>query len=475
MIDVETPGSPGWWFKRLGEQQAARRERLDGLWDRFTGKPPLPEIDAKVSTSTRRAIDVARRAAWSAFQRKARTNYAELIVEATRERMTPIGFRTAADGDEHGDVRARQIWVANELPVESADLHDLMLTLGEAYTITGPADEDGHPVITVEDPRDCITAHDPRRRSRARAALKWYYDDEAEQDVAHIFVPDGPQRCVMHIARREQHRTSTLGKTFRMSPRAWSWVGEPAVLPVRMPVVRFRNRWGMGEFEAHTDHLDRINHMLLQRMVIATLQAFRQRAVKGVPVKDPKTGEPIDYTDVFTADPGALWLLPGTAELWESGQVDLTPLLTSVRDDVRDLSAVTRTPLTYLSPDAANSSAEGASLQREGAVYKAEDRVTRAGTSWAGTMAAAFEFAGDAQRADLGGIETLWRPVERFSLAERYDALTKGKGTVPWRSLMTDVLQYAPEQVARMETERITDELFAGITDEQSPQLEPAP
>jgi hypothetical protein len=82
------------------------------------------------------------------------------------------------------------------------------------------------------------------------------------------------------------------------------------------------NRNGVGEFEPHLDVLDRINHMILQRMVIATMQAFRQRAIKGdtedMPDKDPETGEEIDYDDIFAADPGALWRLPKVRDMWES-------------------------------------------------------------------------------------------------------------------------------------------------------------
>jgi hypothetical protein len=57
------------------------------------------------------------------------------------------------------------------------------------------------------------------------------------------------------------------------------------------------------------------------------------------------------------------------------GQVDLGPVRQAIRDDVQDLAAVTRTPLFYLTPDAANGSAEGASLAREGLVFKTEDRI----------------------------------------------------------------------------------------------------
>lgn len=345
-----------------------------------------------------------------------------------------------------------------------------MVVLGDGYAIVGPPEEgDDLPVITAEDPRQVITAHDPVRQSRVLAGLKLWWDPETSEDLAYVYLPG-----YVRVARRPA-RSSTLGPLFRFSASAWSWDDDASfALPIPdVPVVRFRNRRGVGEFEPHVDLLDRINHMILQRMVIATLQAFRQRAVKGVPVKDPKTGEPIDYEQIFSADPGALWLLPATAEMWESGQVDLSPILASVRDDAKDLATVTRTPFSYFNPDAANGSAEGASLQREGLVYKTEDRLTRAGAGHARGMSLAFQYLGDTVRADPLSIETLWRPVERFSLSERYDAAVKAKAAgVPWRSVMTDILAFTPGQVARMEAERADDILLAP---EPAPEPVPAP
>ncbi|MGI8711089.1 MAG: phage portal protein, partial [Acidimicrobiales bacterium] len=198
-----------------------------------------------------------------------------------------------------------------------------------------------------------------------------------------------------------------------------------------------------------------INVMLLQRVTIAMMQAFRQRAIKGIPVADAE-GREVDYSNVFAADPGALWQLPDDAEIWESGQVDLTPILESVKADVRDLAAVTKVPMFYLFPDAANGSAEGASLQREGLVFKVADRIEQTSESWERVMSLAFGFAGDRERASLVDMETLWQPPERFSLAERYDANSKATD-VPWRTRMSDILQFSPQQVARMEAERVTD------------------
>jgi hypothetical protein len=233
-----------------------------------------------------------------------------------------------------------------------------------------------------------------------------------------------------------------------------------------VPIVRFACRpdmkgHGRGEFEPHLGLLDRINFRTLNAVETATLQAFKQRAIKGIPVKD-EAGEDIDYDDMFSADPGALWLLPAAAEMWESGQVDLGPMRETIKKDVQDLAAVTRTPLFYLSPDAANGSAEGASLAREGLIFKAKDRLAQLGESVEQWMSMAFLLAGDMERASRPDMQVLWSPPERFTLAERYDAASKAQAAgVPWRTVMQSVLQFSPEEIERMEAERAADALLA--------------
>jgi hypothetical protein len=234
-----------------------------------------------------------------------------------------------------------------------------------------------------------------------------------------------------------------------------------------VPVVRFPNRadlagWSMGEFEDVTDVLDRINFMLLQRLVIAAVQAFKQRAIKGDLPSHDAAGNEVDYAGIFRADPGALWQLPEGVDIWESGQSDLAGILSSVRHDIQDLAAVTRTPLFYLTPESNQGSAEGASLAREGLVFKTEDRLAQTGESWEQVMSLAFLFAGDDQRAARGDMEILWASPERFSLAERYDAAVKAQAAgVPWRTVMGDVLQFSPQHVSRMEAERAGEVLLA--------------
>jgi hypothetical protein len=97
----------------------------------------------------------------------------------------------------------------------------------------------------------------------------------------------------------------------------------------------------MGEYEPHTDVLDRINHEILNRMTIATHQAFRQRAIKGLPkVYDEETSQEIDYAGLFTAHPAAVWQLPAVGgDVGVRRQLDLQPILDAVKDDVKHLSA----------------------------------------------------------------------------------------------------------------------------------------
>lgn len=477
-IDVDTVRSPGWWLQRLTLrlQDPSRQARLNLLDATFRGDPPLP-VGAENARETYRA-----------FQRYARSNFAELVVESCRERMTPVGLRTSVESDETGDAVAWRVWRRAGLDVESAEVHRTMLALGDAYVIVGAADSaTGVPTITAEDPRQVITEHDPRQQRRITAALKLFVDDVDDVELAYLFLPGA-----LFVAQRPLERSpmQVSGPTsatwaaapgYGFDPAAWSWREDlsgrlPAGL---MPVTRFRNSRGVGEFEPHLDLLMRINHMILQRMVIATLQAFRQRGVIGLPNTTdglaalPDGSNVIDYNDVFAADPGSLWMAPAGTSFWESGQLDLTPILVSVRDDLKHLSAVSRTPMYALDPGGENQSAEGASLAREGLVYRASDRIMRADDGWVQVMGNAFRWMGDEARADPAGLSMLWQPTDRPSLAERADAASKATD-LPWRSKMIHIWGFSPAEVDEMESQRAADLLFAPTTTASAASSAPA-
>lgn len=447
-INADVPRSPGWWLKRLLEKLQKNQSRYDELDRYYRNENVIPvHASRKVAEAYRRLMRISR------------TNFAELIVEATRERVNLLGFRTAAGGDENGDAEARRIANANSFPILSIDTHRMLFSLADAYVVVGPTDPRiGAPLVSVEDPRQCVAEFDPVLRNRALAAVKVWHDDVEKADRAVLFLPGWALPA----------SKPSVGETLDLSWGAWEPDGDPIrLLDGEIPVVRFANRPdsfgnGVAEFEPHIPLLDRINYTVLSRVETATLQAFRQRAVKGLPLRDSQ-GNEIDYSDIFAMEPGALWQLPPAAEMWESGQVDLGPIRQAVRDDIQDLAAVTRVPLFYLTPDAANGSAEGASLAREGLVFKVQDRIAYIAESWKHVMRYAFLFAGDEQRAQLAELEPIFASPDRVSMAERYDAAAKAAAAgVPWRTRMSDVLQFTPDAIARMEVERAED-AFAAV------------
>lgn len=434
-------------MNRLLDELGNRQERLNKLDRYYQGDADLPFVNDATKDAYRR------------FQRKARTNFAELVVEAVRERMSPLGFRTGAEHDEIGDAAAWKIWQANSLDADCAMVHQAMLSMSDAYVIVGAMDDEiGAPLITPEDPRQVIAACDPVQRRKVVAALKAFNDCDAGLDRVYVYLPGEVWQATR--AATNDWRGWNTG--------SFEWVDDaPGKLPFQtIPVVPFPNRSKLlgpptGEFETSIDTLDRINFMLLQRLMIAALQAFKQRGIKGIPQTDPQ-GNEIDYTDIFRSDPGAMWQLPDTAEIWESGQTDIQGILNAVKADVQDLAASTRTPLFYLTPDAANGSAEGATLARESLVFKTFDRLAQAGESWERVMSLAFTVQGDSARAARPDMEIIWDSPYRYSLTEQYSAavqaLTAG---VPWETRMSRVLQYSPQEIERMKAEKAADAIDA--------------
>jgi hypothetical protein len=193
------------------------------------------------------------------------------------------------------------------------------------------------------------------------------------------------------------------------------------------------------------------------------MQAFRQRAVRGLPTVYPKehpnAGQAIDYGDLFVSDPAAVWHLPPGAEMWESANIDLSPLLQAVKADVEHLCVVTETPLYYMMPGGENQSAEGAVAQRESLVFKAKDRIERVSPKWVDVVALMLLQAGATDRRALARLSPIWASPEMLSLAERADAAQKAQD-IPWKSRMQLIWGFDPATVDRMETERMDDLVF---------------
>jgi hypothetical protein len=427
-----------------------RVQRLNRLHDWYAGCPDLPHVARNAKEAIRE------------FHEHSRTNLAALVADAPADRQRVRGIRTSVDGDSTGDRDAWELWKRMRMPVVTADALRLKYRFGESFILVSPPQEDEPevPVATAEDPRFVVAEQDPMRPWRLRHGLKIIRDDFQGVDLAYLYRPGRIDVAVHEIPRK---RGVLAPEPSRFDARSWEWAPElaPDVPGGLMPLVGLRNLDGKGEFEPHLDLLRRINFMILQRLTVAVFQAFKQRALKGAPNVDAK-GNEIDYNDILSAAPNAVWLLPPDAELWESGEVNLSGVLESAAADIRQLAAASRTPMHMLMPSGENQSAEGAAFAREGLVFKVEDRSARDEGPLAQVMSDAFLWLGDEERAAPAKLSVIWAPPQRSSLSERASALAQAAaGEVPWRTRMIDIGEFDPVDVDRMETERDGDLLFA--------------
>jgi hypothetical protein len=459
---IETPGSPEWWLNHLAAKfierdrtydlqdiyfrprlYRTRRQRMNMLWSYYIGDPPLPEV-------ARQHTDI-----FKDVLRKGRATYAPMTITPMLDRMELNGVRTGVEDGVEGDDVAKRIMEYSNFASAIKDAFTYAFVMSEGYAMVIPAAvgaKDRTPLITAEDPRWCIGEPDPMNPNQLQAALKIGYDVVAGRTIAWLFhdrkqyKANGPEGAVI--------------SQLNITASSFEWDGPPVDLPeldgiASVPVVQLPNARGMGEFEPHLDLLDRINDAILQRIVITAYQSFKQRAVignlEGDQEDEDSAVEEIDWKDVFSADPGALWRVPEGTTFWESNPTDMTGLITAIRDDVKELAAVTSTPLHLITPDAANGSAEGAALMREGLVFKVKDRRARLNPRLVELWKMAFAFAGETDRTS--NIELLWGPIESFSLAAKADAATKLRGIMSRPRILQDIMEFTPDQIEQNEQE----------------------
>lgn len=482
-------GSPAWWFDKLMAGFSApipqrwraegadmepgdndtRRDRLERLWAYYVGRAPLPQVAAEY-TDTFRAV-----------MRKARSNYAEMCVAAMLNRMKLTSIATGVDSTGDDDLFAQIAEVSNwEAMVQ--DLFAYLFTMSETYAMVvspKPGSATAVPMITALDPRTCIGDIDPDNPQILRAALVRSYDSTFGVEKGIVFLP----------GRAFHARRQAVGAFGETLSSAWGWDPErggeagEAVEGIDayggIPVIRIDNAKGMGEFEPHLDLLDRINDTTLQRIVIAWYQAFKQRAIIGDLEGDTDDAEPMtleEFKSIFSADPGSLWKVPDGVKFWESGQADLGPIINAKRDDVKEFAAVTTTPLHLITPDAANQSAEGASLVREGINHKVSDRRARTSPKLKLVLRMAFAMAGEPDRGTK--IKLNWGPLENNSLADKGSATAQAKGVLSLRTILIEIWGMTPQEAEDNITQLSAEQLLTITTalagqNQQEPQGNP--
>ncbi|AHH20847.1 putative phage portal protein [Nocardia nova SH22a] len=445
--------TPAEWLPILTRRLDLDMSRMRLLERYLEGDAPLPEAAR------------SQRASWQKFQAEARTNWAELIVESSGDRIVPNGIEVAGSTDSPEAKRAQRIWLNNRMDLVFGSAVRDMLAYGEGI-LTGWFDPDGRKaVITAASPLTTVAATDPQQPWRVRAAFKWWRDLDLAQDGAIVWIHGGYQLFSRPCYTDQQTKRRRLYTT---ASGGWRENGDAVITGKEPPVVLLQNPRGFGEYETHLDLINRINRGILHRLHISAMQAYKQRALKtaegseGLPDKDDK-GNDIDYAKLFEPAPGALWDLPPGIDIWESAATDIRPLLEGSMQDIRQLAGVTRTPVSVLIPDSANQAAAGAALTKEGLITKCGKLVTVSATAAAAILVKALDIEGVAL-GDEQPLTVLFKPPDQVSLTEKYAAALQARNAgESWASIARNILGYSPEQIAQDALDRAQEQLAQAL------------
>lgn len=436
--------TPAQWLPILARRADLDWARIALLRSYVDGNAPMPELGKNTKE------------AWIKFQRESRTNWGMLIVEAVVNRMIPNGLTVGGAIDTDLAKQILKIWRGNRMESVFRDWVRFGLQFRQSF-LTVWKSPDGSAVITADSPESMCVSVDPLQPWKVRAACRWWRDLDMEQDRCLVWSGNGWQMFKRNILSLQSSQSDRL--PIRLTGQ-WDAVGEFKPTGAPPPVTVYNNPGFSGEYETHIDLINRINRGILERLTTSALQAFRQRALKGGLPQVDKDGNKIDWAAFFEPAPGVIWDLPAGIDIWESVPTDVTPMLMANKDDIRQLSAVTRTPVTTLIPDNANQTAEGADAARDGHIFKCGERLTEAKAGIQACLEIALATEGTATGGDLA-VEVLFKPVDRVTVSEMYAAAMSAKNAgESWPSIARNILGYSPEQIAQDQLDRVQEAML---------------
>lgn len=431
------------YLHRLIQRLMMKQDQYQVREDYAVGNHPLPEGDPRYVKALEQ------------LQKKAITNYVGLANKAVVDGMTVRGFKFSGKVDED----ANKIWQANNMDLQSQVAIGKAAQLSDVYAMVTTAKADGdEPHISIEDPRTCITEPDPLDPMESVAGLKLYLDSIVGKTVAILDLGD------VIIEYQGPTLTDFLAIELKFSPQNIVGTSGGFTEVRRYPnpvgkVLIVRGAWqplwglhGMSECEDGGFVIqDRINWVILSRLVVTKSQAYRQRWMTGAKVPKGRGGT-VKQTPF---EPGAdmLWaVVDDKAKFGDFEQADITQALEAARDDIGDFAAITQTPVSYLTNKMVNISAETLREARESLRMKCRGRREAMGWFFERVMKLCFLYKGDTERAEDVQAATLWMP-ESFSLAETADYISKASAAGLPPRLYLEVVGHTPEEIDMVEAE----------------------
>lgn len=428
---------------RLIQRLMYRQGRYQIREDYAIGNHPLPEGD-------RRYVQALKE-----LQLKALTNYIGLANKAVVDGMSVMHFKFSGEYSEE----AAEIWRANNMDFQTPIAIGKAAQLGDIYAmVSPPKEDDDEPRITIEDPRTCIVEPDPLDPMESVAGLKFYLDSLRGVTVAildtgtEIIEYEGPTLTdflQMETRYSPDNIVSSSGGFVEVR-RYPNPVGK--VLIVR---GAWQPQWGLpGMAECEDGGFaiqDRINRVILDRLVIQKSQAYRQRWMTGAQIPKDRRGHP----NKTPFNPGAdmVWsVVDDKAKFGDFEEADIRQLLEAARDDIGDFAAVTQTPVSYLTNKMVNVSGETLAEARESLRMKRRVRKEAMGWFFERVIKLCFLYKGDTAKAKDTDATVVWTP-ENYSLVEIADFIAKASAAGLPPKVYLEKIGWTPQEIELAEEE----------------------
>jgi hypothetical protein len=451
-------GSPEWWLTRLMHRLEGRAPTIQRYDDYYNGIQPLAFASEKF------------RDAFGDRFRAFSSNFMALVVDGTGERLTIQGFRFS---EPQGDKDLWSIWQANDLDAASQLAHTESLIKGMAYTLVEP-NGDSYPVITIEDPLDCIVARGTKDRRQRLAGLKRWVDEEGHL-VVYVYLPDAifkyrsdkawptpiPGWPAPSMMADVQASITDWGGLSRLEVADEEW---PLPNPLGVvPIVPLPNRPrlkgdGQSEVAPVMSNQDAVNKYRADALIAAEYVAYPQRWALNLDLMtDPDTGRAIEP---FKAGMH-LWVVPPPdpdapeqpgVQMGQFPAADLAPYQNAIQTEVGHIASISRMPYHYLlgQPQSVPPSGESLKSSEAGLVKKIGRTAIHLGEGWEETMRVALRALNDS-RANLRIAETIWADPETRNEAVRTDSIIKQfQAGIINRETALEQLGYSPEQITRI-------------------------
>lgn len=396
-------------------------------------------------------------------------NWLGVIVDAATERMKIEGFRFPVvaqqeelDTDQAtGDTLVWEMWQRNNLDLASEMAHETMFVAGRVYLMVGPGEGGSiEPVITVEHPSQVYVHHAANTLSPRVAAIKRWYDHDAQRVLATLYLPDSIWKF-----QASNETDSPAGTVDGWDQREMEDGTDPAIenpLGV-IPVIPLYNRQqllgrGKSEIEELIPVQNALNKTFNDAMLASEFSAFRQRLLIGMEVPEDEDGNVIPDFDLKAAVDRIQIIKDPNVKVQEFAAADLAnyvALIVVCRDH---MAARSRTPAHYLAGES-NIAADALKASEAGLVAKVRRRSRFSGEGWEEGMrlacalkalqAPADEKARLEARAKFYAAETIWRNPETITDVQLADSLAKYSVLQVPRSVLWERLGASQTEIAR--------------------------